>query len=225
MGFIEEEKIKAVAFDIDGTMYPLRNTHINIIRASLFHLPFAIKYNKARKELRRLGKEASLALTRDEVEKKMALLIYGSESKQGKFRDKEKRVFWDKYEKYFLSVKPRKGLEDLLILLKGKGIKLAVLSDFPIGTKLKAMGLDEYFPIQITTEDFGRYKPSSIPFKILSSSLDEKSKNILYIGDSLEKDIIGAKESGMRSALISKKQNALPDITVSSFLELKEKLF
>ena len=51
-GFLENEGIKAVCFDIDGTFYPLFQTRLRVALASLSSLPFAISYNKARQRVR-----------------------------------------------------------------------------------------------------------------------------------------------------------------------------
>ena len=38
MGFLEDNSIKAVAFDIDGTFYPLWKTKVRVAMASLSSL-------------------------------------------------------------------------------------------------------------------------------------------------------------------------------------------
>ena len=53
MGFLDDNSIKAVAFDIDGTFYPLWKTQLRVALASLSSLPFAVNYNKARQRMRR----------------------------------------------------------------------------------------------------------------------------------------------------------------------------
>ena len=52
MGFLDDNSIKAVAFDIDGTFYPLWKTKLRVALASLSSLPFAVNYNKARQRMR-----------------------------------------------------------------------------------------------------------------------------------------------------------------------------
>ena len=52
MGFLDDNSIKAVAFDIDGTFYPLWKTQLRVALASLSSLPFAVNYNKARQRMR-----------------------------------------------------------------------------------------------------------------------------------------------------------------------------
>ncbi len=229
MGFLEKNDIKAVAFDIDGTFYPLKETHKRVLIASLFHLPFALKYNRARQNLRREDSFKDLSiLSRRENAKRMCMEMYGRSDKTTveRFLRKEKRVFTDRYEHLFQNIKPYDGVENVLSLLKDKNYPMAVLSDFPIGTKLESMGLSSYFPVQISSEEIGRSKPSLTPFILLSKELGVECGNILYVGDSLYKDSEGARKSGMMSVLITEDRNVTgPDLVVSGWLELKDKLF
>ncbi len=229
MGFLSLNNIKAVAFDIDGTFYPLSETNRRVLMASLFHLPFALKYNKARQELRKEDSFKSLPLlTHSENAERMCRLIYGKDdgATVDKFLEKEKRVFTDRYYELFKNIKPYKGVENLLSLLYDRNYPMAVLSDFPVGSKLLSMGLSSYFPVQLSSEDMGRSKPCFTPFEVLGEKLGVERENILYVGDSPYKDSLGAKRAGLKSALITKgKDTGEADLVVSDWFELKEKLF
>ncbi len=229
MGFLSDNAIKAVAFDIDGTFYPLSETHKRVLRASLFHLPFALRYNRARQTLRTHDSFLPLEpLTRETNAERMCSIMYGDDEsyRVRKFLGKEKKVFTDRYYELFKNIKPFDGVEDVLSLLKENGYPMAVLSDFPVGSKIKALGFDGYFPVQLSSEDIGRSKPCLTPFIVLSEKLGVKPENILYIGDSPMKDVEGSKRAGMKSVLISsKREKSDADLTVADWKELKEKLF
>lgn len=229
MGFIEDNSIKGVAFDIDGTFYPQWNTKLRVALASLSSLPFALSYNKARQRVRTEDSFLSLPpLTQKERGKRMCSYMWNRESDSDVeyFLEKERRVFFSRYEKSFLSIKAYNGVKEVLEKLEESGIKMGVLSDFPVGTKLKAMGIDSYFPIQLSSEDWGRYKPCLTPFQMLISALDLEPRDILYVGDSLKKDIEGASRAGLRTALLSKKEiSCSADIVFRDWNELENKLF
>lgn len=229
MGFLKDNNIKAVAFDIDGTFYPLFQTKKRILEASIFHLPFAIKYNKARQKLREEDSFLSLPpLTREKNAERMCALIYGKSDKAtvSRFLEKEKRIFTERYYELFKNIKPYDGVREVLSLLKDNGYDMALLSDFPVGLKIDALGFNGYFSTALCSEDIGRNKPCQTPFKILSEKMGYNSGEILYVGDSLYKDIMGAKSSGMWSALLTKsKDETEADITAAGWYELKEKLF
>ncbi len=229
MGFLSRSNIKAVAFDIDGTFYPLSETERRVLRASLLHLPFALKYNRARQALRKEDAFKCLPLlTHIQNAERMCHIMYNKvdEETLERFLEKEKKVFTDRYYELFKNIKPYSGVEILLSLLKNRNYPMAVLSDFPVGSKLTAMGLSSYFPVQLSSEDMGRSKPCLTPFEVLSEKLGVERENILYVGDSPYKDSLGAKRAGLRSALITKgKETGEADLVVSDWFELKEKLF
>lgn len=229
MGFLSENSIEAVAFDIDGTFYPLWKTQLRVFFASLSSLPFALAYNKARQRVRTEDSFLALPpLSEKERGERMCSYMWdrcGDEDIEY-FLKKEKKVFFSRYEKSFSNIKAYDGVESLLMKLEDSGIKKGVLSDFPVGTKLKAMGIDKYFPVQLSSEDWGRYKPCLTPFEMLVSEMNVKPRAILYVGDSLRKDIEGAKRAGLRTALLSKKEGSgSADIVFRDWSELDRVLF
>ena len=52
MGYAAEHGIKLLAFDIDGTLYPKAAMNRRLVISSLLHLPFALKYNSMRRQIR-----------------------------------------------------------------------------------------------------------------------------------------------------------------------------
>lgn len=204
MGFAKEHGIKALCFDIDGTFYPKRQMMLRLAVSSLFHLPFALKYNSMRQRLRsETGfEEGNTADFASLCEKESRILYPGRDADY--FIDKENRVFRIPWERLFSNIKPFPGLRDVLEMAKDEGLILAALSDFPIGSKLKAMGIDDLFAFKASTEEFGAFKPSIRPFRMMLSELGLEPEEALYTGDSRSKDIDGAKNAGMYTALISR---------------------
>jgi putative hydrolase of the HAD superfamily len=95
-----------------------------------------------------------------------------------------------------------------LEVLSSKGILLGFLSDAAYGMDNEYLLKDieeirHYFNTGFTSADVGFRKPNPQGFKMLSESLDVPSSQILFVGDE-EKDIVGANNFGMVSALINK---------------------
>ena len=194
-GFLENEGIKAVCFDIDGTFYPLFQTRLRVALASLSSLPFAISYNKARQRVRTEDSFLSLPpLSEKERAERMCRYMWDRSDEESirYFIGKEKKVFFDRYERLFSGIKPYEGVVETIEELKKRGYRLGVLSDFPVGTKLKAMGIEDYFSVILSSEEWGRYKPCLTPFELMRDEMKVESRDILYVGDSLRKDIEGA---------------------------------
>ncbi|MFC1692214.1 TIGR02253 family HAD-type hydrolase [Candidatus Latescibacterota bacterium] len=86
-------------------------------------------------------------------------------------------------------------------LLK-KGLKLAVLSDAPrreAWLRLCYLQLQHTFDTVITFEDTGFHKPHPTPFKKVLSIIDVNPQETVMVGDWPERDLVGAREVGMRT--------------------------
>ncbi len=201
-GYAEEHGIKALCFDIDGTFYPKWQMDVRLAAASLPHLPFALRYNSMRQRLRRetgFGESDTLSLI--ELQKKEAGIL-GMEASS--FIEKEERVFRKPWRRLFSSIVPFPGLREVLEEAQRRGYMLAALSDFPTEGKLEALGIADLFGYVSSTEDYGALKPSVTPFRSMLDKLGVSPCEALYTGDSRSKDIDGAKNVGMHTALISR---------------------
>lgn len=90
-----------------------------------------------------------------------------------------------------------------LIKLVKMGIKIGVVSDAPsreAWLRLCYIGLHHIFDAIVTFDDTGERKPSPVPFRKILEQLDVKPENSLMIGDWAERDVVGAKNIGMKTA-------------------------
>ena len=107
--------------------------------------------------------------------------------------------------------KLRKDLEDyvsdgslrhLLLRLKRKGKILGIFSNdraYSLQHNMKVMYLDTLFNYSFSSEEIGHEKPSYEFFSFIHDKVQVPKINIVYIGDSYENDIVGAKNYGFRS--------------------------
>ncbi len=204
MGYLAENGIKAVCFDIDGTFYPKWQTDMYLIRCALKHPFFSMRYNRMRQKMREEdGLDAGPLLNLREFRAKELRL-------SGMKTDIDSYI--RKYEKYMLApwqssygmLSPFDHVRTSVRRLRECGYITAALSDFPIEGKLEALGLDGLFDFAASTEDYGYLKPNARPFIEMLSELDVKPEETLYAGDSYSKDIIGAGNTGMHTLLIRK---------------------
>ena len=90
-----------------------------------------------------------------------------------------------------------------LVSLTKLGIKLAVVSDAPsreAWMRIYYLNLYHFFDAVITFDDSGERKPSSKPFEMALNKLKLEAEDSLMIGDWPERDVVGAKQIGMRTA-------------------------
>jgi putative hydrolase of the HAD superfamily len=83
------------------------------------------------------------------------------------------------------------------------GLKTAVMSDFPIGEKLKYFGMEDIWDVKISSEESGYLKPDRRPFLLLSARLGMKPEEIIYVGNSYTYDVLGSKNVGMIAGHLS----------------------
>ena len=89
-----------------------------------------------------------------------------------------------------------------LIELIKMGIQLSVVSDAPsreAWMRLYYLNLHHVFDPVVTFDDTGVRKPSPKPFEMALDILQAKPDEVLMIGDWPERDVVGAKQIGMKT--------------------------
>jgi putative hydrolase of the HAD superfamily len=199
----------AVAFDLDGTLYPAyRLLALAIPRM----LPIARRlrvFNAARKHMRALGSdsgyrgsppkdgEAFRALQTEFVTRRLG--IEAADAAAMIDRD-----YYRGIDELFARMQVFRGLEAALDALAHSGLRLAILSDLPPQRKLEHLGLDKRFELALCSEDSGFLKPAKEPFAMLASRMELPLDRILYVGNSPRIDVAGAKAAGMSAAIVSR---------------------
>ncbi|MBW2984256.1 TIGR02253 family HAD-type hydrolase [Candidatus Woesearchaeota archaeon] len=99
-------------------------------------------------------------------------------------------------------LEPYPHVHHVLLRLKEKGVKLAIVTDAPkikAWIRLASMKIGDYFDVVVAFEDTKQHKPSNLPFEAALRKLKVKPNECLMIGDWPERDIAGAKKLGMRT--------------------------
>ncbi len=196
-------QIKAVAFDLDGTLVDFVEMKKRTARAAakamvanglpsqenaVYKKIFQI-YDKHGWEFQRtftmLLKDYSLSRSERERIRQAGLLAY----------EKAKPA----------TLKPFPGVVSLLRRLRLRGLKLAVLTDAPrekAWQRLHLSGLAPYFDLVVTFDDSKRHKPHALPFAKLLKRLGCKPREVMMVGDNPERDIKGARKAGIRAVLV-----------------------
>ena len=93
------------------------------------------------------------------------------------------------------------GTAEMLSKLHGT-YRLGLLSNFTHGPAVKGLlerlGLDTFFDTVLVSGAIGFRKPHPLVFEMLVESLGFEKSQILYVGDSLDPDVLGATRSGLR---------------------------
>lgn len=100
-------------------------------------------------------------------------------------------------------LEPYPGIADVLLKLREKRLKLGIVTDAPrlqAWLRLAEMRLSGFFDLVVAFEDTREKKPSTLPFQEAVRKLGLTPDEILFVGDSLRRDIAGAKKAGMVTA-------------------------
>ncbi len=208
-------EIKGIGFDIDGTLYNNAFMYLCTIPSFIKYPRLVWHYSRARSEIRNIRPITNFRRTQ-------ARLVAESMGVSEVFARViiEKRLYQD-WVRLFRIIRPLPGLKNGIADLKKAGYKLGVLSDFPVQNKLKFLGLGDW-DCSFSSESTGYLKPHPEPFLELADRLGLKPQQILYVGNSYSKDIIGASSVGMKTAHLSLKPNpdGKADFTFSRYADL-----
>lgn len=222
-------EIKAVAFDIDGTLYKELPFNLRVAPYFLIHLNFFLPFNKVRKELRHNKPEGFYD---DFNSEQVRLLSEKLKCSPKKAEKKLNKIVYEGLKKYYQKLKPYKGARDFIKRLKETGIKVAILSDFPPEQKGDIWGIKDYCDFLLGSEQTGALKPSPHVFSVLQKTLNIPAEEILYVGNNHKYDIEGSKKAGMKAAWIitpGKKRSGttseIADVIFTEYSELETKFF
>lgn len=191
--------IRAIVFDVDNTLVDFMKMKSDAVNAAVDGML-----------------DAGLGLPRDEVRGRIDAIY--------KERGLEyQQVFDELLERELGSIDPkilasgilayRRARESALVLyphihmtlleLLRRGIRLGVVSDAPrmqVWLRLCSLSLQHVFDAVVTFDDTGERKPSPAPFREVLRRLGVEPGEALMVGDWAERDVVGGRSLGMRTA-------------------------
>jgi putative hydrolase of the HAD superfamily len=86
-------------------------------------------------------------------------------------------------------------------------------------------GLEDFFSFVVFSQDHGFEKPDTRLFQVALRKAGCREKEIIHIGDSLETDILGANQAGIKSVWLNRRgeenqTHIVPDYEIRSLTEL-----
>jgi putative hydrolase of the HAD superfamily len=201
-----KKEIDAVAFDLDGTLYPNYRFYLRLI-------PFILR---ERRLLWAMGKARGMLRKHDPGEGPAAAGLYERfydmqarfmaeilRDDPGAVKERTERLIYRGWEPLFRKIRLFPWVKETLGALREGGLKLGLLSDFPPEQKLEYLNLGGIWDTVLCSETVGSLKPDPAPFLALADHLALAPERILYVGNSVSYDIKGAKGAGMGAALVS----------------------
>ena len=194
-------RLRAVTFDLDGTLYDAAAARGAILRAA-FPRWRTLRVGRAvREELRGRAFASGEALRAEEAR----LVDERLDVEPAIARLRLDRVFDADLVRALARVGPRPVACQALADLAGAGLRLAVVSDRRIDDKLKALGLHELpWGARVSADEVGLLKPAAGLFERACAALGVAPAEAAHVGDRADTDGQGARNAGMRALLLGR---------------------
>lgn len=99
---------------------------------------------------------------------------------------------------------------DVLTALQEQGYRLGIVSNWGwnLRDQVAQTGLDGFFEVVWASAYAGYHKPHPAIFQQTLARMDAAPERTLYVGDSYEHDVIGARKAGIEAVLLDRKGRA-----------------
>ena len=195
----------AVAFDLDGTLYPNFQLFSRLVPFLLKEHRLLRAMDKARRQLRNSGEYGTDFY---DIQARLMAEILGESAE--KVKDRTERLIYRGWEPFFKKIKLFPHVIETLDAFRNSGVKMGLLSDFPPEIKLKNLNIAGYWDAVVCSECTGCLKPDAQPFLELARKMALPPEEILYVGNSVSYDVEGARRAGMKTALIRRRIRVMP---------------
>jgi len=217
---------KAVIFDYIGTLVDCRNYTMEASKQKLYNAliaegfifsekNFLDAYNLSHEKYRKIRYEELREVT-NAVWVAETLCRLGFEVKADDARVKAALNF---FFQDFIDTLTLRDCARKLVKQTRAQCKVALISNFTyapvIYKSLRKVGLSEFFNVVVVSEEVGWRKPSPQIFQYALKKLQVQSNEAVYIGDSPNEDIWGARQVGLKTVFISSQFNTLMDLKES----------
>ncbi len=213
-----KRELDAIAFDLDGTLYPNHRFYRKLV-------PFLVRHHRLLRAMGKARDELRAAPHAGEFYAAQADLMAGYLGKSAaEVQALAERFIYRGWEPLFRRVKLYRQVPETLSALREAGFKLGLLSDFPPQAKLEHLGIADGWDAVLCSEEVGRLKPAPDSFLALAKALGSPPERILYVGNSIRYDVIGARSVGMKTALVSShaRHKKAADFVFSNYRQLRQ---
>lgn len=216
--------IRAVIFDMDGTLYDqgkLRQKILWEMLSSLLTHPTGLRDLKILWDFRKAR------------EKNASMIDGGIEERQFEFGAKASKVSAEKVRQvvqYWMFTRPLfhlevccyPGVRELFSELKEKSILTGIFSDYPAKDKLQALNLEVNVMVSATDLEVGRLKPDPKGLIVAASKLNTPVKECLFVGDRDDRDGECARRAGMPYLILNRRRRNCLSNSFNTFTEIVE---
>ncbi|CEO33558.1 HAD family hydrolase [Paraclostridium sordellii] len=123
----------------------------------------------------------------------------------------------DEYRSHVPNITLYEDAKDILAYLRDVEIKLGMITDgykITQRNKLKVLDIEDYFDCIVVTDELGKeyWKPHRKPYEIIKKQLNLEYKEVMYVGDNINKDFVTANKLGIYTVMISRSEGIYSNI-------------
>ena len=218
--------MRTIVFDVDDTLYdqqqPFRNamTKIfpNVATEDMHELYLRFRHHSDETFPKVLANEWSLDFMRFfRMNETLKDLNYPGISQE------EGKIFQQVYEEELDNITMHPEVTKLLDTLQEKEIPRGIITNGPTDhqfKKVKQLNLEKWVPSQniIISQSTGFQKPEKEIFDLACNQFCMEPEHTLYVGDSYDNDIVGARNGGWHSLWFNHRSRELPSCQPASHL-------
>ncbi|MGB9853968.1 MAG: HAD family hydrolase [Candidatus Bathyarchaeales archaeon] len=206
--------IKAVIFDFIGTLVSVKGYNLEVSKIKLYkalceagfnveHEKFLEAYTQAHEKYRVIRYQQLVEVTNAIwISEALNLLGFKTTPKDSRIKTAVNLFFED----YLTSLKTRRCAKKLLKKFSAENYKLGLVSNFTyaplIYGALRKTGMNRFFNAVLVSADVGWRKPHVKIFEEALKRLGVKADEVIYVGDSPDEDIKGAKQLGIKTVYV-----------------------
>ena len=202
--------IRAIIFDVDGTLYDQRPLRWKMLRRLVgAHVARPVTgwrtaavlraYRRAQEDLRHQPRGNPAA--------KQAEIASAQTGASPEFVRQCVTRWMETEPLPFLPACRYPGLVGFLKTCRLRGLRLAALSDYPAEAKLRVLGIADAFDLTLCAQspEIGRFKPDPRGLQVALDRLSVTPEQAIYIGDREEVDAAAASAAGVACVIISRR--------------------
>ena len=205
-------KYKYIFLDIDDTLYEYRPCHEAGFRAlcSFVSETFSVSMERAEQYYQESRKEVGTRLHGQGASHSRLLYSQGICERlnvsPAEFALQIERKYLDKF---LVTIQLRPFVNEFLDTTIRKGCSLGVITDLTAGIqfeKIKRFGIQNKIHTIVTSEEAGAEKPDFRIYQLALEKLKAEKSLSIMIGDSMEKDVLGARRFGISACLLGRQE-------------------
>lgn len=196
--------IRAVIFDIDNTMYNYDRAH-SIAMAEL------LKYGEQKLHMDEAAMRAGLSKVQTSIQERLGRQSSTIHNRLIRFQcflesmgktelSKALEMYHIYWDTLLEAMEPEPGMMQYISHLRKQGVSIGIGSDMTAYMqfqKLKKLNVLDQISFIVTSEEAGAEKPSPEFFRLCVKKAGCLPEECAFIGDSLKKDVEGAKANGL----------------------------